>query len=232
MHPQPKAHKWETHLHTAEASACAVTSGAEMVRVHQAAGYEGIVVTDHFFNGNTAVPANLHWHERVTLFCKGYENALREASRMGMHVLFGLEFGYHATEFLTFGLTPEFLHDHPGMAAWSPEVFFKEVHRAGGYVSHAHPFREASYIPHIRLYPEGVDAVEIRNASHMNPEWDRKALAYAREHGLAMTAGSDSHDANRLFGGGMVFHQAIGSAEELIQAIRNNAWEIPESTET
>ena len=228
MHTQSEKHKWETHLHTSEGSACAVTSGAGMARAHRDAGYEGIVITDHFFNGNTAVPASLPWHERVDRYCLGYRNALREAAGFGLKVLFGLEFGYHATEFLTFGLTPEFLHDHPGMAAWTPEVFFREVHRAGGYVSHAHPFREACYIPEIRLYPEGVDAVEIRNASHVNPEWDRKALAFARQHGLAMTAGSDSHDENRLFGGGMAFHQEIVTAEDLIQAIRDRAWDHPD----
>jgi histidinol phosphatase-like PHP family hydrolase len=59
-----RKHLWETHLHTAEGSACAGTPAAEMARAHHQAGYEGIVVTDHFFNGNTAVPAGLPWKER------------------------------------------------------------------------------------------------------------------------------------------------------------------------
>lgn len=220
-------HLWETHLHTAEGSACGVTGAVEMVRAHHQAGYEGLVITDHFFNGNSAVPRHLPWHERVNRFCIGYERAKREAERLGMLVLFGLEFGYHGTEFLTYGLSPAFLHDHPGMEKWDPDTFFREAHLAGGYLSHAHPFREAPYILETRLYPVGVDAVEVRNASHVNPEWDHMALAYARKHGLAMTAGSDTHDAHRLFGGGMRFHQAIGSAGEFVEAIRSFAWDHP-----
>ena len=58
-----RLYKYETHLHTKEASACASSTGAEMARAYQAAGYAGIIVTDHFFNGNTAVPANLPWEK-------------------------------------------------------------------------------------------------------------------------------------------------------------------------
>ena len=46
----------ETHLHTAQGSACAVSTGEEMARAHKAAGYDAIILTDHFFGGNTAVP--------------------------------------------------------------------------------------------------------------------------------------------------------------------------------
>ena len=31
-------------------------------------GYNGIIVTDHFFNGNTCVPEYLPWKERVDMF--------------------------------------------------------------------------------------------------------------------------------------------------------------------
>ena len=41
-----------------------------MARAHLEAGYTGIFVTDHFFNGNTAVPADLPWRERVERFCR------------------------------------------------------------------------------------------------------------------------------------------------------------------
>ena len=68
-------YKYETHLHTTEASACAIFDGVKQVRKYKELGYTGIVVTDHFFNGYTCIPADLPWEERVDLFCKGYENA-------------------------------------------------------------------------------------------------------------------------------------------------------------
>ena len=44
----------ETHLHTAQGSACAVSTGEEMARAHKAAGYDAISLTDHFFGGTCA----------------------------------------------------------------------------------------------------------------------------------------------------------------------------------
>ena len=73
--------KYETHLHTAEASACGTSQGAEYISVYKKLGYDGIFVTDHFFGGNTAVSHELDWHARIDLYCKGYENALAEAKR-------------------------------------------------------------------------------------------------------------------------------------------------------
>ena len=54
-----KAFLYETHMHTREGSACASATGQEMVRAHIKAGYTGMIVTDHCFNVNTAVPADL-----------------------------------------------------------------------------------------------------------------------------------------------------------------------------
>ena len=39
---------YETHLHTSEASACSIITGAEQARTYKEAGYSGIIVTDHF----------------------------------------------------------------------------------------------------------------------------------------------------------------------------------------
>lgn len=67
---------YDTHVHTSESSACAKLSGSEQARNYKERGYTGIIITDHFFNGNTTVPQKASWEERVTLFCKGYEEAV------------------------------------------------------------------------------------------------------------------------------------------------------------
>ena len=51
---QINGYLYDTHVHTSEGSACGQNTGAEMARAYQKAGYAGIVVTDHFFYGNTA----------------------------------------------------------------------------------------------------------------------------------------------------------------------------------
>ena len=71
---------YETHLHTATASKCAVSTGNEYIAYYKELGFHGIFVTDHFFNGNSCVPKNLPWEERIDIFCQGYEDAKKEMS--------------------------------------------------------------------------------------------------------------------------------------------------------
>ena len=98
-------YKYELHLHTKEASACASLDGAVQVRLYKSLGYDGVFITDHFFGGNTAVPRTLPWEKRIHLFCEGYRHAKEEGDRIGLKVFFGLETGFSGTEFLIYGVT-------------------------------------------------------------------------------------------------------------------------------
>jgi histidinol phosphatase-like PHP family hydrolase len=212
--------KYDTHVHTCEGSACAVSTGAEIVRAYYEAGYSGIIITDHFFNGNTAVPQNLPWEERVELFCSGYENALEEAKNLPFSVFFGWEYTDRGMDFLTYGLGKDFLLSYPDMLSWPIEKYLTVARQHGGFISQAHPFREVWYIKEIRVYPEYVDAIEVWNASHINPKFDERAFELAKKYSLYQTAGSDTHDSNYIFGGGMEFDRKLESIEDFIQAVK------------
>lgn len=143
---------YETHMHTSEASACAGSTGTQMARAYKAAGYTGIIVTDHFFYGNTSVDRSLPWEEWVRRFCLGYEHAKAEGDRIGLTVFLGWEACYEGTEFLVYGLDRAWLLAHPQIKDASIEEQYALVHEGGGIISHAHPFREEDYIPEIRLF--------------------------------------------------------------------------------
>lgn len=219
---------YETHLHTSQSSACAHNTGWEMAKAAHEAGYAGIIVTDHNWGGNTCVDRSLPWEEWVDKFAEGYRDAKRYGDGHDFDVFFGYEAGYGGTEFLIYGVSPQWMAAHPELRAASVEEQFALVHEAGGMVIHAHPYREEWYIPRIRLYPEHVDGVEGINAthssplstSHNDPAYDARAMAYAREHDLPMTAGSDIHS-TRLFGGGMAFRRRLTSVEDFCEAVRS-----------
>lgn len=211
----------ETHLHTSQGSACAHSTGEEMARAHKAAGYDAIILTDHFFGGNTAVPRYLPWDERIDWFCSGYEEAKRVGDEIGLKVFFGLEWAWKGTEFLTYGLDKAYLKAHPEMEEWDIPTYLTQVRSAGAFVSHAHPFRRADYLKgEPRLFPAYVDAVEIYNCGNAERLYNEQALAYAKYHGLSMTSGSDGHDAKQMRGGGMRFATPMNSIEDFIRAVR------------
>lgn len=217
---------YETHLHTNQASACARNTGAEMAKAAKDYGYAGIIVTEHNWGGNTCVSSDLPWEQWVDDFTRGFESAYEYGQKHDLDVFWGYEAGFQGTEFLIYGITPEWLKAHPNIKNATVAEQYALIHEAGGMVVHAHPYREEPYIPEIRLFPQYVDAVEGINAthschksmSHNNPEFDRRAIAYANEQNLPITAGSDVHSTN-LFGGGVLFRKRIKTIQEYKEMI-------------
>lgn len=206
-----------------EGSACSSAPAEDMARIHKDNGYDGIFVTNHFFNGNTSVPRGLPWEERIDLFCRGYELAKKVGNEIGLKVFFGLEYGVHGSDFLVYGLDKQWLKDNEQLLMYSDErEFFRTVRLLGGFIVHAHPFRGDSYIHHISLYPDDVDAVETINASH-NPNtlYNQRAEIYADMYGLPKTGGSDSHHLDKLFGGGIYVPEPINTPQDYLRQIRN-----------
>lgn len=212
-------YKYETHLHTKEASACGFAYGAEYISFFKKLGYQGIFVTDHFFNGNSGIDRSLPWEDKIHLFCKGYENALEEGKKQELDVFFGWESNFDGDEYLIYGLDKEWLLQHPEMMEWNQKEQFEQIHASGGAIVQAHPFRVRNYLQRINLHPYHVDAVEVFNAGNDQPN-DALAYQYCLEKKLPMTAGSDIH---RISDGplyGVTFEKPLSSAADYAKALR------------
>lgn len=236
-------YRYETHLHTCQASLCGRSKGSEHARFYKEMGYQGIMITDHFFSGNTCVPKDLPWRERVEMFCSGYEDALAEGQKIGLDVFFGWESRFEWDEYLVYGLDKKWLLEHPEVEQWTRREQLEQVHRYGGCVVQAHPFRTRGYITRISLGLDFADGVEVANASQ-EAFSDAAALRYAKEYGLAMSAGSDNHlssperwNRDNLFG--VATDERLGSIHDFVRLIRergklglcipiNDRFEIPQ----
>ena len=215
--------RYETHCHTSEASACASASGEAQAVFYKERGFRGIVVTDHFLNGNTRAKPEMSWEEKVGMLMSGYENAKKTGDRIGLDVFFGWEYGYKGADFLTYGLGKEWLLCHPEVMELPPNDYFDLVHKEGGYISHAHPFREDWYIDMIRLFPRKCDAVEIINSCR-KPLENEMAKIYADKYGLPYTAGSDNHHAAQERLSGIETDETVRDIPHLIEILRSGRY--------
>jgi hypothetical protein len=217
---------YETHLHTSQASACGVSRGREYVTRYQDLGYAGIIVTDHFYRGNSAINRNLPWPKWVNAFCRGYEDAREEGERQGLDVFFGWEETFDGDDYLVYGLDKEWLLQHPEVRRWTRKEQFDTVKRYGGCVVQAHPFRQHSYINCVHLSAGCVDAVEIANCGNHDQSYDALACLYAKKLALPATAGSDIHRAADTYGNiifGVYLEQKMETIRDYVNAIRNKA---------
>jgi len=210
---------YETHLHTCEASKCGRLHGEDYIPYMMEKGYSGIIVTDHFFNGNTSVPADLSWKERVELYCSGYERALKAAEGKDFKVMFGVEFNFNKDEYLLYGIDKQWLLDNESIMQMTRRELYEAVHKAGGIMIQAHPFRERDYLEDIKLPPaDAVDGIEVYNAAN-SANMNALGFEFCTKLDLPMTAGSDVHFRHDKEMGGMLFDEKINSVEEFAASV-------------
>ena len=209
---------YETHMHTCQGSACGRSTGREQAQFYRQQGYTGIIITDHFFGGNTAVDRHLPWEEKIDLFWAGYEEAKEEGDRIGLDVFFGLEQNYAGDEYLIYGLDKDYMKAHPEMDRWNRRQQLEEVHRAGGCVIQAHPFRMRHYMDRIRLGERFSDGIEAANYGNEQLD-DARAWRYGKEKHLVMTAGSDCHRSPAECLYGVVLEKRLTSIQDYVKII-------------
>lgn len=219
---------YELHSHTNTASLCSLVEPEDFIKFYLDKGFSGMVITDHFYHGNTAVDRHLCWEVFVDEFCEGYRRAKREGDKHNFKVFFGFEqkFCDGNDEYIVLGISPEYLKAHPEIRDMARVPFFKQIREAGGFVIQAHPFRERYYISDIRLSLDYVDAIEVLNIGDKEMH-SRRAYEYAKNLRLPMTAGSDIHSIIDFpVVAGVALENEVSTVEELISAIKEGKYEI------
>ena len=193
---------YETHLHTTPVSRCARGGVRESVEYYKSLGYAGLFITDHFIDGNINIDPTLPYAERIEFYFSAYEEAHRVGQEIGIDVFCGVEASYHGTDFLIYGLDKAWFLAHPEIEGMERSAQLMLLAEHGALIIHAHPFREAGYIDHIRLFPRQVHGIEIYNACRSEFE-NSMAAKYAEHYELLPFAGSDNHSAHhqRVLGG-------------------------------
>lgn len=212
---------YETHMHTSQGSACARSRGAEYIKPYIDFGYAGIIITDHFFKGNTRPERSLPWKEWVNEFCSGYEDAKNEGDKCNFPVFFGIEENFEGDEYLIYGVDKEWLLQHPDIKNWDRVRMYKEVRAYGGCMVQAHPFRSRSYNTAIHLMPDFVDGIEAVNYGNV-PVWNTLALQYAKRLHLPFSSGSDNHSAVNMRWenlGGIVLDKPLDSIYDYVSVL-------------
>jgi len=212
---------YETHMHTSPVSACASGSPSEQVRAYKDKGYSGIIVTDHFLNGNSGCPEIYSWEKKMDFFIMGYSKAKQEGDALGLDVFFGWEFNVDGAEFLTYGLTPDFLREQPHIDLLTVPRYSRLVRKHGGYLAQAHPYRNAWWINKPGpVEAHLIDGIEIYNGGSDGRAINQKALAFARQNGLPVQAGSDSHHPAHPHMSGVALSKKAETVFDVIEAIR------------
>ncbi len=214
-------YKYETHMHTFPVSRCARASVEESVAYYKELGYDGVFITNHFLDGNINVDRSLSYEEQIKYYFSDYEQAVEIGKKLGIKVFCGVEISYLGTDFLVYGLDKDWFLAHPEILEMKKSQELAFLMENGALVIQAHPYREASYIDHIRLFPRHVHGVEVLNVWRTEEE-NRMAEIYADYYGLIKFAGSDNHSAaNQRKLAGICCETPIRDVADFIQKVKS-----------
>ena len=190
--------KFDLHMHTTRHSPDSQMDPVALVRRAKKIGLDGVVITEH----------DWLWTE----------DELRELRTVepDLIVLAGVEVSSREGHFLAYGVTNPFAIPR-GIAVAD---LCREVHRQGGVVVAAHPFRWGQKFDDIlRTHQPKLDGLELMT-NNMDTDCRRRAAAIQREHRLAGLGSSDAHSEDVLGACYTYFDANIATMPDLIAAIR------------
>jgi len=192
-----------------------------MIELFLRAGYDGVIITDHFSDYNPIFTRPGSWLEKTDRFWEGYEDFREAAAREGLAVFPGLELTFRGdpNDYLIYGLSRQWIREHSSFHHWTLESFAANVDRREVLIVQAHPFR-FGMIP--RTSPV-VDGIEVYNGNARHDSGNPSALEWARTRELLQTSGSDFHKPEDCGRGGMVFPRRIDGIEDFIVQVREGS---------
>lgn len=199
--------RFDLHMHTSRHSPDSEMDPYRLVRRAREIGLDGIVITEH------------DWLWSVE------ELAELQSVADGLVVLAGVEVSAREGHFLAYGVRDPFAIS-PGIGV---AALCREMHRQGGVVVAAHPFRWGQEFEEIlrREKPE-LDGLELMTAN-MDADMRRRAEGVWRRLGLAGLGSSDAHHEDVLGACFTEFTRPIRTDADLVAAIRGRQMLVHES---
>jgi predicted metal-dependent phosphoesterase TrpH len=190
--------KFDLHLHTSRHSPDSIMHPQNMLVRAREIGLDGVVITEH------------DW-----LWTEDELDELR-AAEPGLVVLAGVEVTTRQGHFLAYGLTDPFaVPNGIGVAQ-----LCREVHRQGGAVVAAHPYRwNQPFDDILRNERPELDGIEMMS-NNMDAETRRRAAEVNRRLRLAGLGNSDAHRVETLGCCYTEFGAPVRDVRDLVEAIR------------
>lgn len=216
---------YEMHTHTSEVSHCGSISAAETVKLYSEKGYNGLVVTDHFYKPRKeAEPlTKSEWNNFIDKHLLGYQEA-KNAAPKGFSVLLGLEIRFNVTDndYLVYGVSEELLRKNIGLYNTTPRKFKKFCDEHDLMFYQAHPFRNYMSI----TPPAYLHGIETGNYNQRHDSRNDIAELWAEKYQLRKLSGSDFHEYEDLALGGIYTDVPIENNDDLVKILESSNYSL------
>ena len=207
----------ELHAHTSEVSPCGDLTACEVADRYIAAGYTSLVISNHYTQGILENAADTP-EKRIDFYVAPYL-AMKEHARGKLNVILGCELRFtgSSNDYLVFGITEQFLREHPDLYNMNLKSFRALADENGLLIVQAHPFRNGMTV----MNPTLLDGVETFNGHQGHESRNTVAQAWAKLHDLIPTSGTDFHHPYQECVAGILTDSPITCTEDLIATLKS-----------
>lgn len=213
--------KIETHLHTHYASTCSKLDEVQIVEGYLAAGYQGVVITDHYHR-------NTKWFcfsesRDLPAFLEGYQRVKAEGQRRGLRVYRGAEvrFDGDPNDYLVYGFGDGLLAQPEEVFQMGLRAFSEQVRAEGALLIQAHPCRHSRYEICHPAQAAYLDGVEVYNGNPATDNRNGDALAFAQAHpDLIRLGGTDCHNPVEIGAAGILTDRLPADDAEFVRMLK------------
>lgn len=214
---QEYKNKIELHCHTSGFSECSELPAPEVIRCYRSAGYQGIVLTNHFYPW---LPKNDKAYKKyIENFLEEYSFAKELGEGVGVKVYLGMEirFEENMNDYLLYGIDEDFVRGIPRKLETAYDFIpYLREHKDVLFIQ-AHPFRNGMFLVDSTI----LDGIEVFN---LHPNHNSRvgfAAKYAEGEGFAVsTCGSDLHHPGQDALTALLTKELPENEKELVKCLR------------
>lgn len=206
----------DAHIHTSGISTCSRVSPEELAKVCHEDQLDAIVLTNHcksyYIDGTT-------YRDWCKKYVEEYQKTKEACAAFGIKVIFGLEVTPEYpgdSDFLYYGLTEDaFLHS-PQLFDLKQKELFEFAVANNALLYNAHPYRGGT-VPQDPNYLHGVE-INCHPLYGTNERY--RVTAFAKEHNLKLSCGSDFHGDTYKAHCGMIVPDTITDTVSFAEFLR------------
>ena len=216
-------YKTELHRHSKEASPCSTQSAEQLVEIYLKAGYDTVVLANHFAKCVQDHYGCKSYDEYVTLFVDAFKK-FKNAADGKLNVIMGAElrFNHSINDYLWFGANEEFMRKTPEIFDLNENKFHEICKQNGWIFVQAHPFRNSMTV----VNPSFLDGVEVYNGHTGHHSRNFIANSWAEEYNLIKTSGTDLHYDTVPATGGISTNFLVTDMAQIIETLKNGEYQL------
>ena len=217
--------KIELHAHTSEISPCGKLTAGELIQLYRAAGYDCLVITNHFHAYAARRLAETTGRTDFSNCCfETFEKAAELGRRAGLLVLCGYEVRFlnNDNDYLVYGMPREIVEDHEKVFSMDAHSFGELARKRDFLFYQAHPFRNKMTITD----PADLFGIEVNNAHPRHDSRNDIAKMWAEKYRLHGISGSDCHRTEDAGRAGILTEETVRNMDDLVRVLRNDLYTI------